>query len=273
MHDGGPQYDNPGWQRASVPPLIELGPIIPGGVPLTAAEILKVSASRLGLRNTSVDKLPVELSQGVSGDFLLISNLDNFLRLKLDNAAKTGSHKDKQNQLFFDGAVRAGNLKMLEGLDFLPEKYDQALCGFIDNAIGFRTKRGFIDEKISVWEYLEKLKRLAPAFLLVQGRARETFSTTPDKDLDEDRYEGFGKNGGTFLKPEDLLASCVLTDGDFEVLSEKYHDYMPLELSQSVWSNKKSEKLINTVNRDVVNLIHQRVLDMIRGRLAAKDMV
>lgn len=265
MQDRGSHFDNPVSNRhdlAMTP--AELGTPIPTVRPLSADEIFKIERSRLGLRNTNPARLKTELTEGTMADYVVIANLGSFLTLNADDPFHLGI-KDRFDATLINGAIDKGRLDLLDGLDSLPGKYNQALLAYFREALRIRMNNLFDEsnEHMTLSEYFDKyIVQNVPAYVLFQGDKKR-----PPSSYDIEKYYGFGKEGRKPISSKDMLAYCQLTQDDIKTLKDRYQRFLHLPVSTYVQAGNKRVHLADVPDFDIVQLTHGKVLGMIRDRL------
>lgn len=260
MADRGPQFDNPRPPGEGIHILEKLRPLIPREKPLDQAEIFAITKERWGLRSAAPRDLPHELKDGVMGDFVVISNIASFLRLKSEYA---GQGQVWGNEIVKGFAIYHDKTEMLDGLDTLPEKYDQALKAFLKEAFMMRTNIIFhIGEKSTLREYFDKLSSLGSAYILVDGNKEY-----PASGYDIEKYYGFGKNGRAFIDPRLMIDHSQLKESDIKVLKDRYEKFLDLPVETYVQTENKRRRLADVPDQDIVELTRNKVLRMIREKL------
>ncbi len=221
MQDRNPQVDNPSSEKHQELVLnpAELGIPVPLIRPLSIEEIFKVERTRLGLRNTSPKRLGTELVKGVRGDYVVISNIGNFLKLKQRDPFQLGIDTTMFDETFINAAIDQDRVDLLEGLELLPEKYNQALLAYFKEAQTIRMNNIFHEgnENMTLEEYFDRyLEKYIPAYLLIQGNKNESPSS-----YDTEKYYGFGKHGKQIIRPEAIIAHCQFSREDIKILLER----------------------------------------------------
>jgi len=233
---------------------------IPPVEPLTIDEFQLLSQAGLGLRTTSPNLVEDEVKNGVFGDYIILSDLDGFLRIKEDAAPGLNEF---QRELMVKAALldqpnNAGvGLNDLEGLDTLPHRYQESLHRFfLKKAIP--TFGPPIGRDVTVSQLLNT--SASPELLLVSDDKRGGY--------DNDLYYGFNKKGRHQIQPGDIITQTGLTDEDYTLLRRRYGPYLDQPVHRSgLISSKPTMILGQSLDTDISTLLVGKTLKAIRSNI------
>jgi hypothetical protein len=215
--------------------------------PLTMGEMRSILSAKLGLRYTSAADLETELSQGVLGDYVVLSSVVGLLPAG-------------DSSLLVDGADRDGKYEDRQGWSDAPVKFSDALHRVIDDTLArFLSESSQKDTPLEI-ALRDDFFPQCPLFLLIR-------SVEDLQPYDFANYFGLGKAGKRWIDPEQFISVVRLSDSDKSRIRRSYAAFLTLPVgtrTDYLGSVKMQRTLGDVACSDITRLYLQKILDLVK---------
>lgn len=249
---------------------------LPKYTPLTVEEIRAIARFGLGLRATHPQRTGTELTQGVEGDYIILSDVSHLISFRPDAfnqlADTFGIPTDNQSILIaFKEAIAYAiirgdredlGLELFADLQSLPQKYEEALYNFM-----LKKALPLIIYPINETTLLKAVLRDLPteavfSLLLLTHKGREGY--------DHDNYYGLGKNGRAFIAPERFIQTITLSQEAVDLLYKRYQPFLDLPaITRGAIKSRQKLQLFQSVDQDVCKVILGETIKTVRNVISA----